>query len=80
MALPIYERVISGHVGVVKPDPCIYEILFERVGRRPNELLFIDDSTANVRAAEALGMPAIHFTPGVDLEKELVARGALDRR
>ena len=74
------ERVISGHVGVVKPDQRIYEILFERVGRRPNELLFIDDSTANVRAAEALGMPAIHFTPGVDLEKELVARGALDRR
>jgi FMN phosphatase YigB (HAD superfamily) len=39
--------------------------------------LFIDDSAPNVRAAEALGMPAIHFTPGVDLERELVARGAL---
>jgi HAD superfamily hydrolase (TIGR01509 family) len=74
------ERVISGHVGVVKPDQRIYEILFERVGRQPSELLFIDDSAANVRAAEALGMPAIHFTPRVDLEKELVARGALDRR
>ena len=71
------ERVISGHVGVVKPDQRIYEILFERVGRRPNELLFVDDSAANVRAAEALGMPTVHFTPGVDLEKELVARGAL---
>ena len=33
--------------------------------------------SANVRASEALGMPAIHFGPGVDLEKELVARGAL---
>ena len=71
------DRVISGHVGVVKPDPRIYEILFKRAGRRPNELLFIDDSAANVRGAEALGMPAIHFTPGVDLERELVARGAL---
>jgi HAD superfamily hydrolase (TIGR01509 family) len=71
------DRVISGHVGVVKPEPRIYEILFERVGRRPSELLFIDDSAPNVRAAEALGMPAIHFAPGVDLEKELVARGAL---
>jgi 2-haloacid dehalogenase len=71
------DRVISGHVGVVKPEPRIYQILFERVGRQPRELLFIDDSAANVRAAEALGMPAIHFTPGVDLEKELVARGAL---
>ena len=71
------DRVISGHVGVVKPEPRIYQILFERVGRPPSELLFIDDSAANVRAAEALGMPAIHFTPGVDLKSELVARGAL---
>jgi HAD superfamily hydrolase (TIGR01509 family) len=71
------DRVISGHVGVVKPDARIYEILFERVGRRPSELLFIDDSVANVRASEALGMAAIHFVPGVDLESELVARGAL---
>jgi HAD superfamily hydrolase (TIGR01509 family) len=71
------DRVISGHVGVVKPDARIYEILFERVGRRPSELLFIDDSAANVRASEALGMAAIHFLPGVDLESELAARGAL---
>jgi HAD superfamily hydrolase (TIGR01509 family) len=71
------HRVISGHVGVVKPDPRIYEILFERVGRHPSELLFIDDSAANVRASEALGMAAIHFRPGIDLEGELVARGAL---
>ena len=71
------DRVISGHVGLVKPDAGIYEFLFKRAGRRPGELLFIDDSPANVHASEALGMPAIHYGPGVDLEKELVARGAL---
>ena len=71
------ECVISGDVGVVKPDPRIFEILFERVGRPPGELLFIDDQIANVRAAEALGMAAIQFRPGVDLESELAARGAL---
>jgi HAD superfamily hydrolase (TIGR01509 family) len=71
------DRVISGHVGFAKPDVSIYEILFKRAGRRPSELLFIDDSPANVHASEALGMPAIHFRPGIDLEKELVARGAL---
>ena len=46
-------------------------------GATPEDLLFIDDSPANVRAAEALGMAAIHFRPGVDLERELAARGAL---
>jgi len=71
------DRVISGHVGFAKPDASIYEILFKRAGRRPSELLFIDDSRANVRASEALGMPAILFRPGVDLESELHARGAL---
>ena len=70
-------RVISGHVGFVKPDARIYKILFERVERQPSELLFVDDSAANVRASEALGMPAVHFRPGVDLESEFVARGAL---
>jgi HAD superfamily hydrolase (TIGR01509 family) len=68
------ERVVSGHVGVAKPNPRIYEILIERAGRRPNELLFIDDTLANVRAAEAVGMGAIHYRPGVDLESELRAR------
>ena len=71
------DRVISGHVGCVKPDAGIYEILFKRIERPPSELLFIDDSPANVRASEALGMPAIHYRPGVDLERELAARGAL---
>jgi 2-haloacid dehalogenase len=71
------ECVISGDVGVVKPDPRIFKILFERVGRPPGELVFIDDQIANVRAAEALGMAAIQFRPGVGLESELAARGAL---
>lgn len=71
-------RVISGHVGAVKPEPRIYEILFERTGRRPDELLFIDNSLPNVRGSEALGMTAIHYAPGLDLEAELRARGSLD--
>ena len=29
------DRVISGHVGFVKPDAGIYEILFKRAGRAP---------------------------------------------
>jgi 2-haloacid dehalogenase len=71
------HAVISGHVGVVKPDPRIFELLFEQVGKRPEELLFVDDQLKNVEAARAAGMPTIHFKPGVDLESELVARGAL---
>lgn len=71
------HAVISGHVGAAKPDRRIFEILFERVGRRPQELLFVDDSLSNIKAARALGMGAIHFGPDVDLERELSQRGAL---
>jgi HAD superfamily hydrolase (TIGR01509 family) len=69
--------VISGQVGAAKPDPRIYEILFDKVGRRPQELVFVDDSQRNVEAAKGLGMATIHFRPGVDLERELKACGAL---
>jgi HAD superfamily hydrolase (TIGR01509 family) len=61
----------------MKPDPRIFEILFERVGRRPEQLVFVDDSLRNIEAARALGMPAIHFHPDVDLKSELAAHGAL---
>jgi 2-haloacid dehalogenase len=71
------HAVISGHVGVVKPDPRIFAILFERSGRRPEELVLVDDQLKNVETARALGMPAIHFGPGVDLERELREHGAL---
>jgi 2-haloacid dehalogenase len=71
------HAVISGHVGAAKPDPRIFEILFERIGKRPEELVFVDDQIKNIEAARALGMPAIHFRPGVDLERELNERGAL---
>jgi 2-haloacid dehalogenase len=39
--------------------------------------VFVDDSLKNIEAARALGMPAIHFRPDVDLESELAAHGAL---
>lgn len=71
------HAVISGHVGAAKPDRRIFDILFERVSRRPDELVFVDDSLSNIEAARALGMAAIHFTPAVDLERELSQRGAL---
>ena len=63
--------------GVAKPDPRIYEILFARSRTAAGGLLSVDNSLANVRAAEALGMAAIHFREGVDLEAELRARGAV---
>jgi HAD superfamily hydrolase (TIGR01509 family) len=67
--------VVSGHVGVAKPDRRIFEILVERTGRRPEELLFVDDSAKNVEAARAFGIAAILYAPGLDLARAFAERG-----
>ena len=37
----------------------------------PPEVLFVDDSPANVEAAKAAGMQAVHYIPGTDLRSSL---------
>ncbi len=65
----------SAYEGVMKPDREIYERTLRRLGRLPEEAVFIDDAPANVRAARDVGMRAILFTPDTDLQSELGALG-----
>jgi 2-haloacid dehalogenase len=67
--------VLSGDVGINKPDPRIYAILCERHGLDPRHCLFIDDSARNVEAARAYGMDALVFTDAPSLADALRARG-----
>lgn len=76
--LDLFEDIIvSGEEGVAKPDPEIFEVLEERVRHRAglDDCIFIDDSPANVLAAEETGMDAIHFTGADHLREDLIARG-----
>lgn len=54
--------VISGDTGTRKPEPAIYLIAADELGIPPSECVFADDTAANTRAAERLGMATIHFT------------------
>ena len=65
------DMVISGEVGHVKPEPEIYHILLEKIGRPANECLFIDDSLPNIKQAEKLGIQGIHFRSAEQLRFEL---------
>lgn len=69
------DVVVSGAVGLAKPDPAIYQLVAERSGTPLDRLAFIDDSIANVAAAAALGMHAIQFTGAEQLRNDLVALG-----
>lgn len=51
--------VVSGDVGLYKPQPEIYLLATERVGLDPSQCVFVDDLRENVRGAEAVGMTAI---------------------
>jgi HAD superfamily hydrolase (TIGR01509 family) len=63
--------VVSGEIGMVKPDPAIYLHLLERFDLRAEETLFIDDSTINVAGAETAGLNAIHYRSAFQLRSEL---------
>lgn len=52
---------VSGHLRMVKPDPDIYLHLLERVALPAEQCVFIDDNQANIDAARALGIKAVHF-------------------
>ncbi len=54
--------VISGEVGLIKPDPEIYHYLLKKINREAKDCIFIDDSESNVRTAEELGFISIHFS------------------
>jgi 2-haloacid dehalogenase len=64
--------LISGEVGVNKPDRRIFEHLVERFAIDPAAALFVDDSLANIDAARAFGLGAIHFTDAHALRRDLI--------
>ena len=53
------EVVISGDVGMNKPDAEIFELAAERIGVPPGECVFVDDLRENCEGAEAVGMTAV---------------------
>jgi HAD superfamily hydrolase (TIGR01549 family) len=64
--------VISAEVGLLKPDPRIYELALHRGGTAPAAALLVDDMLANVEGAVEAGMSAILFRDTAQLRQELV--------
>jgi epoxide hydrolase-like predicted phosphatase len=51
--------VISGEVGLYKPQPEIFRLGAERVGLEPEQCVFVDDLRENCEGAEQVGMTAV---------------------
>lgn len=63
--------VVSGTEGLVKPDPEIFRLLLRRYRVEPGDAVFVDDTEANVDAAEELGLRGVHFTDAHQLRRSL---------
>ncbi len=68
---------ISGHLGLIKPDPRIYEVVERDSGLTPGALLFADDRADNIAAAAARGWQTHLFTTPDTWADRLVAEGLL---
>ena len=63
------ETFLSYEMHLAKPDKAIFEKVLEEANLLPEETLFIDDSEANCKAAEEVGIHAHHYHIGDDLSK-----------
>ena len=76
-----FDRLyVSGRMGVIKPDPRIYEMVEADCGIAPQALLFTDDKAENIAAAAARGWQTHQFETWQGWAKRLVAEGLLTRK
>ncbi|MFZ5857583.1 MAG: HAD family hydrolase [Chloroflexota bacterium] len=65
------EIVLSGAVGMVKPERGIFELLLQKVGHPAHECLFIDDALTNIQQADRMGFKTVLFESPQQLRTEL---------
>ncbi len=64
-------EVLSGEVGLIKPDPKVFKLMAKKLGLRPEECLMIDDLAPNIKGAKQAGMLGIIFESTKQAQLEL---------
>ena len=72
--------VVSGHEGMIKPDPRLYRLLLDRHAIAASDAVYVDDNPTNAATATGLGLHGIHFTGPEALRGELRRVGLLDAK
>ncbi len=52
--------ILSNEVGLLKPDPAIYQLSLAQLNVHPHQALFVDDNEENVAGGTAVGLHTIH--------------------
>jgi putative hydrolase of the HAD superfamily len=64
------DVVLSGRVGLRKPEPAIYVLAAERLSVDPAECVFVDDLPVNVDGARSVGMTGVlHRDPAITIPR-----------
>jgi putative hydrolase of the HAD superfamily len=59
-----FEVMVDGRTdGVYKPDREAFELMVERMGMPPADIVFIDDQPVNIQGAQSVGMACVHLDP-----------------
>ncbi|SNS23643.1 HAD family hydrolase [Antarctobacter heliothermus] len=84
IATPAYDFLnefdhvfVSGHMGVIKPEQRIYEMVEDKLNLPGEALIFTDDRADNIDAAKARGWHTHHFTGPDRWAQRLVDEGLL---
>ena len=71
-----FEHILAScHLGVRKPESGFFDRLLERIGHRPDHVLFLDDRPSNVEAAASVGLRAHRFTDAPSARAWIAAQG-----
>lgn len=70
--------LLSGDIGVAKPDAACYLLAAERLGLAPRECVFVDDLPGHVRAAVAVGMVGVQHGEARAAIEELAVLFGID--
>lgn len=72
---PFDPIILSHETGILKPDPQIYRIIFDRLSVPAYECLFIDDQIEALEPAKNLGMDTVLYESIASLKQSLKQKG-----
>jgi putative hydrolase of the HAD superfamily len=80
MALgPAFDSHFVSHLtGKIKPDSDAFEHVVDSLGCLPGQVLFFDDNSLNVEAAQRFGMHAIRVLGATEAQRVLTDLGIID--
>jgi putative hydrolase of the HAD superfamily len=76
---PAFDHHFASHLtGRIKPDADAFEHVVASLNCRPEQVLFLDDNTLNIEAANRFGMQAVRVQGIDETTRALIDRGVID--